>query len=98
MTRRRASGGARDGNPLLGQRRSVGEINGCWRLGSLHWLELHFRGPGGVVPQPHPPRAAAHLAVLDVVLRSPARRIEAEADGFAAVRAGAVRCGLEWPL
>src|SRR3989442_7468983 len=53
------------------------------------------RGWGGVVPRPPPPRAAAHLAILDVLLRPPASRIERDGHRLAAVWAGHVGLGLE---
>ena len=57
--------------------------------------QLHVHGSGGVVPQPHPPRAAAHLAILDVLLRPPASRIERDGHRLATVWAGHVGLGLE---
>src|SRR5713101_6947127 len=57
--------------------------------------QLHLHGSGGVVPQPHPPRAAAHLTILKVLLRPPASRIERDGHRLAAVWAGHVGLGLE---
>src|SRR3989475_7871369 len=57
--------------------------------------QLHVHAPGGVVPDPPPPRAAAHLAILDVLLRPPASRIERDGHRLAAVWAGHVGLGLE---
>src|SRR5712691_2714085 len=57
--------------------------------------QLNVYSSGSVVPQPHPPRAAAHLAILDVLLRPPASGIERDGHRLATVGAGHVGLGLE---
>src|SRR5712692_92302 len=57
--------------------------------------QLHLHGSGGVVPQPHPPRAAAHLTILKVLLRPPASWIEGDGHRLAAVWTSHVGLGLE---
>src|SRR5712692_9306326 len=57
--------------------------------------QLHVPGSGGVVPQPHPPRAATHLTILNVLLRPPAPWIEGDSHRLAAVWTSHVGLGLE---
>src|SRR5512147_2652932 len=57
-------------------------------------LDAHVGAALGVVAHEHAPGLTAHLAVLDVLLRGPAARIERDGVHLAAVRAAHVPFGV----